>query len=421
MKRILVWFRNDLRLHDNPTLSKACADGDEVIAYYCFDQRFYKNTNLGFPRTGPRRATFILESLAELQGNLEKLNIPLVIHIGDTVQGIKDLSKDHPFDVVYCSKEYATEEVAIEEDLARTEIDLMTFESNQLFSSSQLPFAIYKLPKGFTSFRKKVEPIIVPHKVVPSPTQVKLKSSLKASLLPSVNDLGVKLESIDKRAALSPKGGENEGLKRLDYYLFQSQSISQYKETRNGLIGSDYSSKFSFWLANGCLSPRQIFHEIKHYEEQHESNESTYWLYFELLWREFFRLNAIKKGPSFFKMSADYNLDPNGDFQAWTHAKTGNSFVDANLLELKLTGFMSNRGRQNVASFLINDLKGDWKMGAAWFESQLIDYDVYSNYGNWTYLAGNGNDPRGQRSFNVNSQAERYDPNKDFVKLWLKS
>jgi deoxyribodipyrimidine photo-lyase len=95
--------------------------------------------------------------------------------------------------------------------------------------------------------------------------------------------------------------------------------------------------------------------------------------------------------------------------------------IDANMLELKLTGFMSNRGRQNVASFLINDLQSDWQKGAAWFESKLIDYDVYSNYGNWTYLAGSGNDPRGQRSFNINSQAERYDPNQDFVKLWLKS
>jgi deoxyribodipyrimidine photo-lyase len=421
MKRILVWFRNDLRLHDNLTLSSACADADEVIAYYCFDQRFYKNSNLGFPRTGARRAQFILESLAELKDNLNQLNIPLVVHVGDTTEGINKLSKDYLIDALYSSKEFAAEEVAIEDDLSRTDIILKTFESNQLFNSAQLPFALYKLPKGFTSFRKKVESVIVPAKALPSPVQTKLKSAIESSLLPTLNDLGLQAESIDNRAALAPKGGESEGLNRLNYYLFQRQFISQYKETRNGLIGESYSSKFSFWLANGCLSPRQIFHEVKRYEEQYESNESTYWIYFELLWREFFRLNALKKGAQFFQMSDNSWIDSDDKFETWMNAKTGNSFIDANMLELKLTGFMSNRGRQNVASFLINDLQSDWQKGAAWFESKLIDYDVYSNYGNWTYLAGSGNDPRGQRSFNINSQAERYDPNQDFVKLWLKS
>ena len=104
--------------------------------------------------------------------------------------------------------------------------------------------------------------------------------------------------------------------------------------------------------------------------------------------------------------------------QEWIDGQTGVDFVDANMLELKLTGFMSNRGRQNVASYLCNDLKLDWRYGAAYFEQQLIDYDVCSNWGNWAYLAGVGNDPR-DRKFNTQVQAERYDSNHSFRKLWL--
>jgi hypothetical protein len=96
-----------------------------------------------------------------------------------------------------------------------------------------------------------------------------------------------------------------------------------------------------------------------------------------------------------------------------------NDFIDANMLELKHTGFMSNRGRQNVASYLCNDLKLDWRLGAAYFEQQLIDYDVCSNWGNWAYLAGVGNDPRGNRYFNIEKQASDYDKNGDYRNLWL--
>jgi deoxyribodipyrimidine photo-lyase len=104
---------------------------------------------------------------------------------------------------------------------------------------------------------------------------------------------------------------------------------------------------------------------------------------------------------------------------SWINGETGVDFIDANMIELKLTGYMSNRGRQNVASYLCNDLKLDWRFGAAYFEQQLIDYDVCSNWGNWAYLAGVGNDPRGNRIFNTEKQANDYDKLKSYRKLWL--
>ena len=103
----------------------------------------------------------------------------------------------------------------------------------------------------------------------------------------------------------------------------------------------------------------------------------------------------------------------------WINGQTGVPFIDANMMELKLTGFMSNRGRQNVASYLCNDLKVDWRYGAAYFEQQLVDYDVCNNWGNWAYLAGVGNDPRANRYFNIAKQAAMYDPDGSFQQLWL--
>ncbi|MDX1666107.1 MAG: DASH family cryptochrome, partial [Saprospiraceae bacterium] len=229
---------------------------------------------------------------------------------------------------------------------------------------------------------------------------------------------------MDSRAVLEFKGGETEGLKRLQYYIWESDNIKTYKKTRNQLVGGDYSSKFSPWLAQGCLSPKKIYQEIKKYEEERVSNKSTYWLFFELMWRDFFRFMAKKHGDKIFHKQG-YKGDPDPEWtddrellQKWIDGRTGVPFIDANMREIKNTGYMSNRGRQNVASFLVSDLKVNWQMGAEYFESVLIDYDVASNWGNWNYVAGVGSDPR-DRYFNILSQAQRYDPNGEYVRLWI--
>ena len=191
------------------------------------------------------------------------------------------------------------------------------------------------------------------------------------------------------------------------------------------MVGSDYSSKLSPWLANGSLSAVQVYWEIKKYEDQRIANDSTYWLFFELLWREFFRFVARRHGSKIFQRSGlkqESTTNRRGDsrtFEKWKLGRTENDFVNANMNELAKTGWMSNRGRQNVASYLIHDLGQDWLDGARHFENQLIDYDPCSNYGNWMYLGGVGNDPRPNRAFNLDKQAEYYDPDHRFRKLWL--
>ena len=244
-------------------------------------------------------------------------------------------------------------------------------------------------------------------------------------LIPSLSDLGLEDFEMDSRSAFKFKGGCNAAKERLDFYFWQSKKINFYKQTRNGLIGQDYSSKFSSWLSNGSISAREIFWEIKDYEKNILKNQSTYWLIFELIWRDFFKYISMKYRNKIFKIGGilekDYHWNTdNKIFDKWVDGLTNEPFVNANMLELKYTGWMSNRGRQNVASYLAKELNIDWRWGARYFESQLIDYDVHSNYGNWMYVSGVGNDPR-DRKFNIKFQAERYDPTNKFQKMWLQT
>ncbi len=223
---------------------------------------------------------------------------------------------------------------------------------------------------------------------------------------------------------LSFQGGEMAGKSRVKEYIWDSDSLKTYKETRNEMLGTNYSSKFSAWLSFGCLSPRYIYEEVQKYEQTRVKNDSTYWLIFELLWRDFFRFICSKHGNKIFYKSGLQELylpwlEDWERFNLWCEGKTGYPLVDANMRELAATGFMSNRGRQNVASFLSKNLGIDWCMGAEWFESLLIDYDVCSNWGNWNYTAGVGNDARGFRYFNIPKQSKDYDPKGDYLRHWL--
>jgi deoxyribodipyrimidine photo-lyase len=161
------------------------------------------------------------------------------------------------------------------------------------------------------------------------------------------------------------------------------------------------------------------------YESEYGSNDSTYWLKFELLWREFFKWTERRYGNRIFQLSGLGNKSASDCFspeifQSWINGTTGDELTDAVMRELRATGYTSNRGRQNAASYLIHDLGQDWRSGAAWFERQLIDYDPASNYGNWGYIAGVGTDPRGGRKFNTIQQASNSDPDGAFRSFWLK-
>ena len=428
MKKAIVWFKTDLRLHDNETLVKAIAQNDQIIPVYCFDETQFEETEYGFKKTGSFRAQFLLEAVADLDKNLRALGSGLMVLKGKPEIEIPKVVSHYKVNKLYAKREVTFEEKQTEQlvqtELWKQQCEMLTFSTSTLYHAQDLPFSIKDIPDVFSNFRKKVEKESTIRSVFEKPISIS-SPEFPAAQFPTLDQLGLSFSEIDKRAAIVFEGGESAALKRMNHYFSETKAISQYKETRNGLIGADYSSKFSAWLALGCLSPREIYFELKKYESQFGANESTYWLVFELLWRDYFRFMMKKYSNKFFQQSGIQNKGISVNkhniqmLDSWINGTTGVDFVDANMLELKLTGFMSNRGRQNVASYLCNDLKLDWRYGAAYFEQQLIDYDVSSNWGNWAYLAGVGNDPRGNRYFNIDKQAQDYDRDKSYRKLWL--
>ena len=428
--KALVWFRNDLRVIDNVTLHKALENFTDIYPVYCFDPREFALSGQGFNRTGAYRAKFLIESVTSLKNTLTNLGTTLIIKTGDPATVIPEMAKELKVKAVLASKEAAIEETNIEDILEQKlwgmGIELRLFWQSTLYNISDIPWPIKRLPETFTDFRKHVESESDIRQLVPSVSEIRTFARVDSEDVPTLQDLGLSMPKTDSRVVLDFQGGEKSALNRLKSYMWETNLLSKYKETRNGLIGANYSSKLSPWLALGCISPRSVYYEVKKYEEQVVKNSSTYWLVFELIWRDYFKFIAKKHGAKLFQVNGikgkqiDYNEDPH-TFEKWREGKTGQLFVDANMMELNATGFMSNRGRQIVASFLVNDLKINWTWGASYFESLLIDYDPCSNWGNWSYIAGVGNDPRKDRYFNVESQAARYDPKNEYVNLWMES
>jgi len=422
MKRGIFWFRNDLRTTDHPALRYALSQVDELLPLFIFEDRIWKAKRP--PRINIYRSGFLLESLKNLQCSLEKRGGHLLVQSGDPLQIIPALAERYQADCCFVEAGHAHEETTVEKQISKL-IDLEVVDGATLLHPDDLPFSVDELPAVFTKFRKKVENSLHVRPPYPLANSGNFWAENKAQL-PTLDELNLSAATTDPRPSFCFTGGETAAWERLQSWIWEKRAVSTYKETRNQLFGSDFSSRFSPWLAHGCISARSIYHELKKYEEKYEANSSTYWLFFELLWRDFFSFIARKWGPKLFQKHgikkdaekpAECPTHPEA-FENWKNGKTGDSFINANMNELRRTGWMSNRGRQNVASYLIHDLRLDWRKGAEWFEENLIDYDPCSNYGNWLYLSGFGNDPRPERKFNTKKQAEMYDPDGQYRKAW---
>ncbi len=429
MQNIIYWFRNDLRLRDNEAFWEAAQHG-KVIPIYIFDERLFQSNLFGDPRTSIHRAKFLIECVRNLKENLRKKGSDLIIRYGKPEEIIFKLSETLKVQAVYASKEVTQDETTIEANLAKKikpiNVDIELIWTSTLYHPRDLPFQINYLPDNFTDFRKKIETSSSVRKSIAEPANLSaFPNNIEIGEVPTLEELGYGEYVFDERAAFEFRGGEDEALKRLNSYIWETQSLKTYKETRNGLVGPDFSSKLSAWLSVGCISSKIIYEEVKKYESTVVANESTYWLIFELLWRDYFYLIALKYGSRIFKRSGvknDLYREWSADkevFDKWAKGETGVPFVDANMRELNVSGYMSNRGRQNVASFLSKELGIDWTWGAAYFESKLIDYDACLNWGNWNYVAGVGNDPRENRRFNILKQAKTYDKEAIYIKKWL--
>ncbi|MFQ3236001.1 MAG: deoxyribodipyrimidine photo-lyase [Paraglaciecola sp.] len=411
----LFWFRHDLRLTDNPALTQLCARVDRLLCVYVLsDEELAYKAACG-DNIGEYKKQFLLQSIDALDRKLRLKTQYLLIADGPRVKTISELaerydithigSSFHPG--VYERKELLTLKSAL------PQIEWISALSHSLFCEAELPFALEALPATFTPFRKLVEalpitaplyePIQMPPPVEPPP------AILQWNLI-----------------STAVQGGEVAGLAQLNSYLFDTDRVKEYKQTRNALDDWGSSSKLSFWLATGCLSVKTVYSQLKHYEQQKGANDSTYWLFFELLWREYYQWYLAKHQAKLFDFAGVQQRLPDTSFNQarftrWCEGMTDYPIVNACMRQLNQTGYMSNRGRQIVASCLVHELDLDWRYGAAYFEQQLIDYDVASNWGNWQYLAGVGADPRGHRRFDLQKQSDIHDPKGIFRQRWLNS
>jgi deoxyribodipyrimidine photo-lyase len=429
MKKIgIVLFTSDLRLHDNTTLNLAIKENDLVIPLFCWDEVFMNQLQFGFPRVGSIRQAFLNKVLHDLHIGLKSIGGYLLVRKGNSAEILTEITNEYTIHKVYTKKQVGIEEKRQNEQLKsilrKKGIDFEEYSTSTMYHPSDLPFSMSSIPEVFTKFRKIVEKEAIVRELVTTPTKIDCPAIPKEWMDFSFSELNTQ---IDKGFSLPELGGEQNALQHFNWYLFEKQHISHYKETRNELSGLEFSSKLSFWLALGCISPKYIYQEVKRFENEYQANDSTYWLILELLWRDFFRFSFKKHPIDYYQLhgilgKSDRKANRNAEIiQLWIDGKTENSFVNAAMLELKATGWMSNRMRQIVASYFIYDLDQDWRVGAAYFESQLIDYDVSSNWGNWAYISGVGNDPRAGRKFNTEKQEEQYDKDKRYQKIWNKT
>lgn len=435
MRTVLFWFRNDLRLHDQLALQAACApDTLYLLPVLCLPD-VQQTSPWGFARIGPHRRAWWGCAIHSLAQDLQGLGCPLLICSAPASTALPALARAVGADTVVCEAIAAPEEQVDVEALRAAGLHVHTVWHSSLLDPAALPWPIQQLPTVFTPFQQAVEQAgMRPAPPLPKPSA--LPEWLPGVPAQYVHDSAVALAAFtafsgeapatDPRSAFpyqapTQDGGESGAMAHLAQYLARGLP-THYKRTRNGLVGLDYSSKWSPWLATGALSPRQALAQLRQFEAEHGASDGSYWLWFELLWRDYFRFLHLQHGLALYRTRG---LGPARDtphdktaFAAWCAGQTGQPLVDAALRELAATGYLSNRLRQVAASYLIHDLACDWRAGAAWFEHQLLDYDVYSNQGNWLYIAGRGTDPRGGRRFDPLQQAAAYDPDGAYQRLW---
>ncbi|KAL6710821.1 hypothetical protein ACN47E_007878 [Coniothyrium glycines] len=448
-------------------------------------------------RTGPHRAKFIAEGVWDLKSQLENLGCGSGLElrvgpIGDVVSSIlnwyaKDQDSRGEVTDVWITGDEGTEEKTEEEALRKItkqhNVNLKVWDDEKYFVDDRdLPYDdISKLPNVYTTYRKGLEPlrdrprdtVSAPTRLPPLPSKIppqeepfsiptSLKDLLRALLTPLEKHPTYTLTEPpqwpkDVQSAHPFAGGETSGQKRISH-LVAKGAFSSYKATRNGMLGLDFSTKLSAFLAQGHLTGRQVHWAMYDFEEGKGpgkdvpgygkgENEGTAAVRFELLWRDYMRLCMRKFGNKMFHLYGIQNQTKKGErggsvqkhwkkldgsggagddakatlemFTRFRSGRTGVGLIDASNRELFVTGYTSNRARQNAASFLSSHLNIDWRIGAEWYECFLVDYDVASNWGNWQYVAGVGNDPRQGRVFNPVKQALDYDPQGEYIKAWV--
>lgn len=412
MNRALCWLRRDLRLRDHAPLAWATARAASVAPIFVFD----RNILDALEDEDDRRVSFIHRSLAELEGRLASLGSGLTVASGDPVDEIPRLAQEFGADAVVAGADHDPYALArdrnIERSLARLGIafhlmpDIVVFDPTELQTQAGKPYIVFTPYRN--AWRQAFDRLRVEERV-PDLRRLAPKATLPHSA-------GWSLEAIGFRKCDLPlAAGERGAQAALE--SFQTK-LPRYRELRD-LPSEDATSRLSVHLRFGTLSIRDCVRLAL----ENPSEGADKWLD-ELIWREFYQM-ILARFPHVVGRSFRPELDgiawPGLDehFQAWCEGRTGFPIVDAAMRELNATGWMHNRLRMIVASFLVKDLLVDWRRGEAYFARKLLDFELASNNGGWQWCASTGCDAQPYfRIFNPMLQSQKFDPSGAFIRKW---
>lgn len=407
-KTILVWFRNDLRIHDNEILLRAVERGQTIVPVYCFDPRYFIETAWGTQKTGVLRAAFLRRNVAALQRDLQALGGDLIITQGYPEELLPEIAAKYKVDEVYHHREVAYEETKIsalvEAALWKMQINLRHFIGHTLYHKEDLPFPIKDIPDAFATFRKKTERESDIRPELGRPEVVRIPEGMDTGCLPDLSELGFNETDIAHAESLPFEGGEQVALRLMHAFLYGSQDDAGY-------------SQLSPYIAIGALSPNTFYHAIKEAENTILDRKRVDQLVLKLLWRDYYRFMFKKHGNQFFQIGGMTGNPPEARadddqerFDTWKAGNTGHPIVDSSMKELNETGHIAHHQRIIVAAYLIHQLRVNWLKGAAWFEEKLLDYGPASNYGNWAHAAGVGSSIKDNKPADIKKLSSRFYP-----------
>jgi deoxyribodipyrimidine photo-lyase len=413
MRRSIWWIRRDLRLHDNPALEAALQNAQEVIPVFILDPKL-----LASPYVGDKRLAFLFAGLQVLDADLQNRGGRLIIRQGEPGQVLQSLAVAHQAERVFAQEDFSPY-ARVRDARAAQLIDLtltpgvIAHHPTQVLKDDGTPYTV------FTPFSRKWKSLVEPGPPLPAPNQIPVPSEVESDPLPAP-------PALEKPLELMP--GEAAALGLLDDFVGGPEApIYDYNTLRNRVDLSG-TSMLSRYFRFGMLSARQAIGAaqacLRQAKDSTGRKGAETWLN-ELIWREFFtailyHFPQVRVG-SFRK--AYQNLPWENDeaqFADWCAGQTGYPIVDAAMRQLSQSGFMHNRARMIVASFLTKDLLIDWRWGERWFMQHLLDGDPAANNGGWQWSAGTGTDAAPYfRIFNPITQSKKHDPEGTYIRRWV--
>lgn len=415
MKKILVWFRRDLRLHDHAALSNALKEADEVHAIFIFDKHILGKLE----DKSDTRVHFILDSIKEMEEGLNDAGSSIEVRYGIPEEEIIDYAKKHHINSVYTNRDYEPaakkRDDKVQLELQKSKIDFVHFKDSVIFEGQETLKDDGTPYRVFTPFmRRWLEKLSTSGGEVPNyPCKLNKMFQWKNPKSVLTTDWLSEIGFISAPPHFT--AGTTVAKKRLKAFL---EIIEKYDDLRD-FPALDGTSNMSTYIRHGNISVRDMVRASK----TGNSIGHKKWLS-EVIWREFYQ-SILDLFPEVISQSFKPQYDEikwrggKRELEAWKKGETGFPIVDASMRCLAATGTMPNRLRMVTASFLCKTLLVNWREGEKWFAAKLLDFDLAANNGGWQWCASSGVDAQPYfRIFNPKSQSEKFDPEGNFIRTW---